>query len=118
MRRTPRFLAVAKITKGYDLPSRYVIHTVGPVWRGGNWGEERLLVDCYTNSLKLAVKHNLKVIAFPAISTGAYGYPLKDAAKVAVRTVKEFVASNEGIGEVIYVLFSAADLKIYREILT
>lgn len=107
----------ARITKGYNLPSRHVIHTVGPVWRGGNRGEERLLADCYTNSLQLAVKHNLKVIAFPAISTGAYGYPLKDAAKVAVRAVREFVASNDGIDEVIFVLFSADDLKIYKEIL-
>jgi O-acetyl-ADP-ribose deacetylase (regulator of RNase III) len=107
----------AKITKGYNLPARHVIHTVGPIWRGGNNNEEKLLADCYKNSLKLAVENNIKTIAFPSISTGAYGYPIEDAARIAVRTVQEFVRNNNGIREVIFVLFSAGDLAIYKKLL-
>lgn len=108
----------AKITKGYNLPARYVIHTVGPVWRGGKSGEDKLLANCYTNSLKLALEHHLEVIAFPAISTGAYGYPIEEAAKVAVSAVQEFTQKNKGVKGVIFVLFSAGDLKIYQNILS
>ncbi|MFA4875208.1 MAG: O-acetyl-ADP-ribose deacetylase [bacterium] len=107
----------AKITRGYDLPARHVIHTVGPVWRGGNQGEDHLLAACYTNSLKLALEHNLRVIAFPAISTGAYGFPAERAAAIAVRTVRDCTGRNSGIDEVIFVLFSADDLEIYRRLI-
>ena len=107
----------AKITKGYDLPARHVIHTVGPVWHGGERGEDGLLASCYTKSLRLALEHGLKSIAFPAISTGAYGYPVAAAARVAVRSVREFAEKNEGIDKVIFCLFSAADLELYRRIL-
>lgn len=107
----------ARITKGYDLPAKHVIHTVGPVWHGGDRGEARLLASCYTNSLRLAIENDIRIIAFPSISTGAYGYPIEEAAEIAVQTVKKFLRESEGIQEVIFVLFSASDLKIYREIL-
>jgi O-acetyl-ADP-ribose deacetylase (regulator of RNase III) len=107
----------ARITKGYDLPSRYVIHAVGPVWHGGGRGEAELLASCYRNSLKLAVENGLKVIAFPSISTGAYGYPIEQAAEIAVRTAKAFLQESGGIEEIIFVLFSASDLKVYQSIL-
>ncbi len=103
----------AKITRGYELPAAHVIHTVGPVWRGGNAGEDGLLAACYVNSLKLALEHRLKVVAFPAISTGAYGFPAERAAAIAVRTVRDFTERNQGIDEVIFVLFSEEDLEIY-----
>lgn len=108
----------ARITLGYFLPARHVIHTVGPRWHGGNRGEETLLADCYRNSLRLAIENHIKVIAFPSISTGAYGYPIERAAAVAVRTVRDFTNANEGIEEVIFVLFSADDLKIYQQLLS
>lgn len=102
----------AKITKGYDLPAKYVIHTVGPVWRGGTNNEDKLLASCYRNSLKLAEEFHLKSIAFPAISTGAYGYPKKEAAKVAISAVKEYI-KNSNIKEVIFVLHSDEDYILY-----
>lgn len=107
----------AKITKGYDLPAGHVIHTVGPIWRGGDRGEAKLLASCYANSLRLAVENDIKTIAFPSISTGAYGYPIEEAAGIAVRAVRDFLQENDGIEEVIFVLFSASDLKIYQGIL-
>ena len=85
----------AKITKGYRLPAKYVIHTVGPVWHGGNNGEPELLADCYRNSLMLAEEKGIKSIAFPAISTGVYGYPKGEAAKIAEDTVNEFLKDHE-----------------------
>jgi O-acetyl-ADP-ribose deacetylase (regulator of RNase III) len=85
----------AKITKGHRLKARHVIHTVGPVWRGGEHGEPELLARCYRRSLELAVEHSIATIAFPAISTGAFGYPLELAAEVAVRTAAEFLATHE-----------------------
>jgi len=107
----------AKITKGYGLPARHVIHTVGPVWRGGERGEAGLLAGCYASSLRLAIENGIRTIAFPSISTGAYGYPIEDAARIAIETVKKFLSENDGIEEVIFVLFSTSDLETYRKIL-
>lgn len=105
----------AKITKGYNLSARYVIHTVGPVWHGGNAGEEELLASCYRNALELAKKHSLKTIAFPSISTGAYRFPIEKAAPIALKAVRSFLETNPGVPEkVIFVLFSDEDLDIYR----
>ncbi|MEN6529805.1 MAG: O-acetyl-ADP-ribose deacetylase [Anaerolineaceae bacterium] len=107
----------AKITRGYQLPARFVIHTVGPVWRNGQSGEPDLLASCYRNSLKLAVDYHLKSIAFPAISTGVYGYPVDLAAKVAVTTVRDFIRSPSSLEQILFCCFSASDLKIYQAIL-
>ena len=108
----------ARITGGYDLPAGHVIHTVGPVWSGGDRSEAKLLASCYTNSLRLALEHGIRVIAFPSISTGAYGYPIEEAAGIAVQAVKDFLRENGGIEGVIFVLFSASDLKVYQGILS
>jgi len=90
----------ARITKGYRLPVRYVIHAVGPVWRGGQSGEPELLAACYRNSLELALQHGVRAIAFPAISCGIFGYPVAEAARIAVREVKRFLDANEDIDKV------------------
>lgn len=103
----------AKITGGYSLPARHVIHTVGPVWHGGDRDEERLLEDCYRNSLKVASEHGLKSIAFPSISTGAYGFPISKAAPIAMHTVKEVLQDNPGIEKVYFVCFGGSDLEVY-----
>ncbi len=105
----------AKITKGYRLPARHVIHTVGPVWHGGDRNEDALLADCYRNSLALALEHGLKSVAFPSISTGAYGFPINRAAPIALRTVKEFLEANPQIEKVYFVCFSEGDLRVYLE---
>ena len=105
----------ARITKGYNLPAKYVIHTVGPVWYGGEQGEPQLLADAYRNSLKLAEEHNLKSIAFPAISTGVYGYPKEEAAHIAIDTIREFLKEYDM--EVVLTAFSDGDLKRYERIL-
>ncbi len=105
----------AKITKGYDLPASHVIHTVGPVWYGGNKGEAELLSNAYRNSLKVAAENNISSIAFPAISTGVYGYPKDQAARIAIDTVKDFLKDNDM--EVIFVTFGNGDEKLYRDIL-
>jgi O-acetyl-ADP-ribose deacetylase (regulator of RNase III) len=102
----------AKITKGYRLPAKYVIHTAGPVWRGGSEGEADLLAGCYRRCLEIAVQHSLASIAFPAISTGVYGYPIKAAATIAVGTVREFAKQHPL--EVTFCCFSASDLAIYQ----
>jgi len=104
----------ARITQGYRLPARWVIHTVGPVWRGGDHGEEGLLADCYRNSLSLAVAHDVRSIAFPAISTGVYGYPMDQAARVAIREVLSFLAHNKSLERVILVCYDARSLGVYH----
>lgn len=107
----------AKITKGYRLPARYVIHTVGPVWHGGNGNEDELLAACYRNSLQLAVKNGVKTIAFPSISTGAYRFPVKRAAGIAIREISKFLEENEGIETVLMVCFDETTMKAYEEAL-
>lgn len=107
----------AKITPGFQLPARYVIHTVGPVWSGGDRQEKQLLAACYRNSLELARKKQLKKIAFPSISTGAYRFPIEEASRIAVQTVAEFLASHPELEEVVFCCFSAEDARIYRQAL-
>jgi O-acetyl-ADP-ribose deacetylase (regulator of RNase III) len=107
----------ARITKGYRLPAPYVIHTVGPVWGGGGRGEADLLRRCYTNSLRLATEHELRSIAFPSISTGAYRYALRDAARIAVEAVRAHLARPTSVELVRFVCFSDGDLDVYRELL-
>lgn len=97
----------ARITGAYNLPARHVIHTVGPVWRGGAHGEEELLARCYRNSLALAARHSLRSLAFPAISTGIYGFPTDRAAPIAVHEVRAFLAANERPERVVFVCFNA-----------
>ena len=104
----------ARITSGYRLPARFVIHSVGPVWRGGGAGEAEKLAGCYRNSLRLAREHGLRTIAFPAISTGVYGYPAELAAEVAAGTVAAGIAAGEGaFDEILFVCFSPAATAIY-----
>jgi len=107
----------ARITKGYRLPAPYVIHTVGPVWGGGGRGEADLLRRCYTNSLRLAIEHNLRSIAFPSISTGAYRYPVGAAARIAVDAVRAQLARPTAVELVRLVCFSDGDWDVYRELL-
>jgi len=104
----------ARITKGYHLPARHVIHTVGPVYRGLPRDRE-LLAACYRNSLKLAVQHRLASIAFPAISCGVYGYPIEEACGVAVDATVTFLESHPSLQKVVFMLFSAGDLKVYQD---
>jgi len=103
----------AKLTKGYRLPAKYIIHAVGPVWRGGSSGEPQLLASCYRRSLELAAAHEIHSLAFPGISTGIYGYPVELAAKVAVTTVRSSLPEFGAIHEVIFCCFSASDLEVY-----
>ncbi len=107
----------AKITRGYRLPARFVIHTVGPIWRGGKRGEARILANCYRNSLRLAVENEIKTIAFPAISCGAYGYPIEQAGQIALETTREFLAATQNIHRVIFVLWGDDVYDAYREAL-
>jgi O-acetyl-ADP-ribose deacetylase (regulator of RNase III) len=105
----------AVITSGGNLKAKHVIHTVGPVWRGGNHGEPKLLAQAYQNSLRLAVAKGLKTVAFPSISTGVYGYPVKDACRVALNAVKEFLEKEDNLDEVVFVLFSESALEVYSD---
>ncbi|MEE4198103.1 MAG: O-acetyl-ADP-ribose deacetylase [Bacteroidales bacterium] len=107
----------AKITKGYKLPAQYVIHTVGPVWHGGNNEEHKLLANCYKNSLKLAAEQNIKSLAFPNISTGVYGFPKDQAAKIAINTVKEFLKQKNKIENVYFVCFDYENYNLYEKLL-
>lgn len=105
----------AKITKAYNLPCHYVIHTVGPIWYGGNHNEEELLANCYYNSMKLAKDHGIKRIAFPSISTGVYHFPVDKAAKIAVKTVNEFLENNPDYFELVeWVLFDSHTASVYE----
>lgn len=106
----------AKITKGYDLPAKYVIHTVGPIYRDGNENEKELLTACYQNSLELADAYELKTIAFSAISTGVYGYPIQEATEIAVATVKEMLPRLKHVEEAIFVVFSEEINETYKEV--
>lgn len=107
----------AKITKGYELPANYVIHTVGPVWMGGRRNEDQLLGSCYRRSLEVAVKHGIKSIAFPNISTGVYRFPKDRAAQIAISEVKKFLESNDAIEKVVFVVFDHENKKIYEDLL-
>lgn len=107
----------ARITLGYRLPAKRIIHAVGPVWKGGTKNEPQLLAACYTSSLRLALEHQVKTIAFPSISTGAFAYPLKLAAPVAIESVREFVTKNAGIAQVTFCCYTREDFAIYRKIL-
>ncbi len=108
----------AKLTAGYNLPARHIIHTVGPVWRGGDNGEPDLLRACYRASLQLAVDHEVSTIAFPSISTGVYGYPIEQAAGIAVRTTSQCLESTEStVTEVVFCCFSESDLGVYEQCL-
>ena len=101
------------ITSAGNLKAKKVIHTVGPIWQGGTRGEPELLAEAYYNSLRLAVANELKTVAFPSVSTGAYGYPIAEASRIALRTVKDFLETENSLCEVIFTLFSEHDLKIY-----
>jgi O-acetyl-ADP-ribose deacetylase len=104
----------AKITRGYRLPAKFVIHAVGPIYRDGAHGEPALLASCYAESLKLAVANGVRSIAFPAISCGIYGYPIPDAARIAVRTVSEFLENDATVQQVLFVCFGQDALKAYQ----
>ena len=107
----------AKLTKGYRLPAKFIIHTVGPVWHGGSQCEEALLASCYRQSLLIAEKENLQSIAFPCISTGVYGYPVELAAEIAVKNVIANLTNRNSIQQVIFCCFSEADLAVYQRLL-
>ena len=108
----------AVITTGGNLPAKYVIHTVGPVWHGGNKNENKLLASAYRNSLQLAEEHHLARIAFPNISTGVYGFPKKPAAEIAVYTVSEFMQSAKNLKEIIFVCFDDENYNLYKQLLS
>ena len=107
----------AKITRGYNLPARFVIHTVGPVWSGGNGGEAETLGSCYRNSLRVVVENQIHTIAFPAISCGAYGYPLAKAAHIAVKTTRDILSASDEIDKVIFVLATDEIFGVYQQLL-
>jgi O-acetyl-ADP-ribose deacetylase (regulator of RNase III) len=107
----------AKITSGYNLPAKFVIHTVGPIWKGGEHGEKDLLANCYRNSLWIAENTKLKSIAFPSISTGVYGFPKPLAAKIAIQEVRKFIKKSREIEKVVFVTFDDENYDLYTELL-
>jgi O-acetyl-ADP-ribose deacetylase len=107
----------ARITPGFQLKARWIIHTVGPVWKGGGKGEEELLASCYRESIKLANAHGIRTIAFPAISTGAYAYPLKSATETAIATVRQHIEQSQSLDEVTFCCYSGEDYATYRRLL-
>ena len=107
----------AKITKGYNLPAKFVIHTVGPVWNGGRSGEPEKLASCYRRSLELAVQNGIRTLAFPNISTGVYGFPKNEAATIAISTVKEILENHSEIQQVIFCAFDEENYRIYKNLL-
>ena len=107
----------ARITKGYNLPAKYVIHTVGPVYKGKE-EDSKYLTNCYQNSLRLAVENNIQSIAFPAISCGVYGYPIEDASRIAIDTTCDFLKTHKSIKKVVFILFSTEDQRIYTDYLS
>lgn len=107
----------AKVTSGYNLPAKFVIHTVGPVWKGGSENEKQLLASCYRNSLRIASNMKLKSIAFPNISTGAYGFPKKLAAEIAIGTVRELLTEHQDIEKVVFSVFDEENYRIYHGLL-
>jgi len=108
----------ARITKGYNLPAKWVIHTVGPVWHGGQRGEDELLASCYRNSLALAEKHDIRTIAFPCISTGAYEFPYERAASIAVKEVRKYLEGSTSVEKVVFVCFLKRDNERYARLLS
>ena len=106
----------AKITKGYKLPAQYVIHTVGPVWHGGNHNEDQLLANCYKNSLQIALDNQIETIAFPAISTGVYHFPLERATRIAMNETKSFLENHSLPEEIMFVCFSETDYQTYQRV--
>ena len=107
----------AKVTRGYRLPARWVIHTVGPVWRGGHDFEDELLANCYRRSLEVAVQNGVRSVAFPAISTGVYGFPLERATRIAVREVRAFLEKNPALEKVLFVCFDSRTRDCYQRVL-
>jgi O-acetyl-ADP-ribose deacetylase (regulator of RNase III) len=107
----------AKITHGYDFRAKYVIHTVGPVWKDGTRGEPQLLASCYRRSLEIAADREIRSIAFPSISTGVYNYPFADAAQIAIATVRDFTTEQTSLSEIIFCCFSKSDYKVYSDLL-
>ena len=107
----------ARLTGGYGLPAKYVIHTVGPIWRGGDRGEDGLLASCYRNSLALAAQNGIKIIAFPSISTGAYGFPVERASRIAVAEIKKFLEADGSIEKVMIVCFNQDVFEAYNKLL-
>ena len=106
----------ARMTLAYRLPAKYVIHTVGPIWKGGHQGEDELLASCYRSSLTAAVQHDVKTIAFPAISTGAYGFPLERATRIAIQEVKRFLDTHASVRKVTFVCFGKATYDTYTRV--
>ena len=107
----------AKLSRGYRLPAKYIIHAVGPVWQGGTGGEPELLASCYRRSLEIAAQHGVRTLAFPSISTGVYDYPIQLAAKIAVTTVRSTLREFAAIQEVVFCCFTAGDLAVYKAVL-
>lgn len=105
----------AKITKGYNLPAKWVIHTVGPIWHGGNQGEDELLAECYRNSLKLTEPNNIKIIAFPSISTGAYRFPIDLAAGISINEIRKFLELDTNLEKIYLICFDDSTYNIYKQ---